>query len=81
MLQVMKQACSTCIYRDDSPLDLAELEDKVRDSRGEFVGYRICHHHDKAVCRGFWNRHKDEFQLGQLVQRMGMIEEVDPKWE
>ena len=44
-----------------------------------FKGYRICHNHDEAVCRGFWSRHKDKFQLGQIVQRLGMVVEVDAK--
>ena len=78
-LQVMRQACATCIYRKDSPLDLSKLEDQVRDNYGGFDGYRICHHHDEAVCRGFWNRHKDQFQLGQIAQRLGLVTEVDAK--
>ena len=72
-LQVNRQACATCIYRKDSPLDLTKLEDEVRDEHVGFSGYRICHHSDDAVCRGFWNRHKDEFPLGQVAQRLGLV--------
>jgi len=28
---------------------------------------------DDACCRGFWNAHKDEFQLGQVAQRLGLV--------
>lgn len=78
-LEVKKNACQTCIYRKDSPLDLERLENQVRDPKmdGFFSGYRICHHHHTAVCRGFWNRHKDKFTLGQLAQRLGLIETVE----
>ena len=71
--EVQKRACSTCIYRKDSPLDIKELEAQVADKFGGFRTYRVCHHSDTACCRGFWNRHKDEFQLGQIAQRLKLV--------
>ena len=73
MFKVQKKACSTCIYRKDSALDLAVLEDQVRDKYGGFKGHRICHHSKDVCCRGFWNRHKDKFQMGQIAQRLKMV--------
>ena len=70
---VMAKACETCIYRTDSPLDLERLESQIRDNFGGFKSYRVCHHHDSACCRGFWVRHKDKFQLGQLAQRLDAV--------
>ena len=26
-----------------------------------------------ACCRGFWNRHKDQFPLGQVAQRLNAV--------
>jgi hypothetical protein len=75
-MRVQKTHCSTCIYRPDSPLDLAKLEADVADGYGGFKGHRICHHSDDACCAGFWARHKDEFQLGQIAQRLGVVEFV-----
>ena len=77
MFRVQRKPCSTCIYRKNSPLDLARLEAQVRDRRGDFSGHRVCHHSKDACCAGFWNAHKDEFQLGQVSQRLGMVEFVD----
>ena len=77
-LQVMKQACETCIYREDSPLNLENLEGQVKDPYIGFNGYRICHNHDSACCRGFWNRHKDEFPAGQIAQRLDLVVLVEP---
>lgn len=77
MLKVQKKSCKTCIYRKDSPLDLKNLEKQVADNYGAFKGHRICHHSDTACCRGFWNRHKDKFALGQIAQRLGMVEYVE----
>ena len=75
-LRVQSKSCATCIYRKDSTLNLKSLEDAVRDKYVGFKGHRICHHSKDAVCRGFWNRHKDEFTLGQIAQRLGLVEFV-----
>jgi len=80
MFKVQKQMCSSCIYRPESPLDLEALEDQVRDKYVGFKGHRQCHHtkgKNAACCRGFWNAHKDEFQMGQISQRLDMVEEVE----
>lgn len=75
MLRVQAQPCATCIYRPDSPLDLATLEAAIADPRmpGFFSGFRICHHSTTAVCRGFWNRHRDAFTAGQVAQRLNLV--------
>lgn len=80
MFQVQKKACSTCIYRKDSTLNVKELEKAVADKFGGFRGYRECHHAKRGsnvCCRGFWNRHKNKFALGQIAQRLGMVKFID----
>lgn len=78
MFKVMEKACATCIYRKDTPLDLPALEAEIKDKHlpGYFEGHRICHHSSDACCRGFWNRHKDKFTMGQLAQRLGFVQFV-----
>lgn len=71
--RVQRNQCATCIYRPDSPLDLAQLEGAIADGYGGFKGFRICHHSEDACCRGFWDRHKDKFALGQVAQRLDMV--------
>ena len=78
MFLVQKTMCVSCIYRARSPLDLAALETDVADPHmpGFFKSYRVCHHApDKSgvCCRGFWDRHKNKFTLGQLAQRLGWV--------
>ena len=77
MLKVQKRQCASCIYRPESPLDLKKLEAEIADPYGGFKGYRICHHSDDAVCNGFWSRHRDKFQLGQIAQRLNCIQFVE----
>lgn len=83
-LPVMRRQCATCIYRPSwQGTPIAVLEDQVREKhRGAtgFKGSRICHTHPKGVkatCRGFWNRHKDEFAVGQVAQRLGLVQFVE----
>lgn len=73
MFKVQAKPCSTCIYRKDSPLNLAKLEADITDAYGGFHGHRICHHSDDVCCAGFWARHRDKFPLGQIAQRLGLV--------
>lgn len=79
MLRVQRRQCESCIYRRDSPLDLKALEAAIADHRmeGHFRGSRVCHHSTDAVCAGFWKRHKDHFDAGQLAQRLNIVQLVD----
>jgi hypothetical protein len=77
MFKVQQRMCSTCIYRPNSPLDIKELEERVKDPHMGFKEHRICHHSKDACCRGFWDRHKDEFPIGQIAQRLRLVEFVD----
>lgn len=82
MFEVQRRACPTCIYRKSSTATrrtIEQLEAEVRDKYGWFKGYRVCHCSKSACCRGFWNRHKDKFALGQIAQRLGFVAFVDHK--
>lgn len=80
MFEVQNKACSTCIYRKESSLDIKQLEAQIADRFDGFNGFRECHHAkrgSKVCCRGFWNRHKDKFQLGRIVQRLNLVRFVN----
>lgn len=76
MLRVQKKMCVTCVYRPGSPICAADLEEAVRDRFGGFDKHRICHSSHDAVCGGFWRRHKDKFALGQIAQRLNVVQFV-----
>ena len=86
-MKVAAKQCETCIYRADSPLDLKQLEAEVADPYvlGFFRAHRLCHHFDgnldtpEVCCRGFWDRHKNNFNLGRIAQRLGMVEMIQEK--
>lgn len=82
MFLVQKRCCRTCIYRPETHFDIEHLENQVREKARAttidfFAGYRVCHHSKDACCQGFWSRHKDKFQLGQLAQRLGLVRFVN----
>jgi hypothetical protein len=74
--------CATCIYRPGLGWRIEDLEAQIADPRmkGFFVKYRECHHAKRksgVCCAGFWARHKDHFQTGQLAQRLDLVEFVE----
>jgi hypothetical protein len=73
VFKVQKKACSTCIYRKDSNLSIKKLEADAADGYGGFRAWRVCHHSKDVCCRGFWNRHKNKFNLGRIAQRLKMV--------
>jgi hypothetical protein len=75
--RVQKKQCKTCIYKKSSTLDLERLEKAVADPYGGFRGFRICHHSTDACCAGFWQRHRDESNICQIAQRLGVVEFVN----
>lgn len=78
-LRVQQKMCATCVYRKRSPIDPKSLEERLLTPWGDFSGHRICHSSRTACCHGFWKRHKDKFQAGQLAQRLGAVVWVQDK--
>lgn len=78
--RVQAKACPTCIYRKDMHFDIRRLEGQLADQYGWFKGYRVCHASRNICCRGFWNRHKDKFALGQIAQRLGAVVFVQSRY-
>ncbi len=75
--RVQRSMCATCIFRPESPLELERLLKDISDPHGGFRGHRICHHSVDACCAGFWVRHKNEFPMGQIAQRLNMVSIVE----
>ena len=80
--KVNKKMCKTCIFRPNSPfsIDLDRYMDEITDEKGYIKGWRICHEDaskKEVCCRGFWNCYKNNFQVGQIAQRLNLVEEVE----
>lgn len=73
MFKVQNKSCSTCIFNKNSPLNLAKLVKEALENDG----FRICHHSKDVCCRGFWNKFKNDFNLGRISQRLNSVEFVN----
>jgi len=78
MFKVQKKQCETCIYKKETGFDIKELESQILDRFGFFKGFRACHHATvkDICCRGFWNKHRNDFAAGQIAQRLGFVDFV-----
>ena len=78
---VQHAQCETCIYRADTAYNTKKLEDRVRDPRDprHFTTSRACHafRGRTVVCRGFWDRHAEDFDLGQIAVRLDAVYTID----
>jgi len=72
-MNVRRTQCPTCIYKPESGFDIEVLEAQCRDQFDHYHSYRICHYHEQACCRGFWDRHRDNCTVTQIAQRLGLI--------
>ena len=70
---VNTKMCESCIYKPTSPLSLKKLENDIKNKYGFFDGFRVCHNTKNSCCRGFWNKHKNNFQAGQIAARLKLI--------
>ena len=81
MFKVQAKVCETCIYTWSLD-ELRRLLEQIADPAfpGFFASYRQCHHTPAGsgiCCRGFWNAHKNDFNAGQIAQRLKLVEFVD----
>lgn len=81
-LRVQDQPCATCIYGPASGADLARLDAAIADPdrTGRYTRYQPCvlaPRREPVCCRGFWDRHKDDFDGGELAQHLGIVRFVE----
>jgi hypothetical protein len=79
MLKVQKKRCNECLFGDNFVVSCEERRDEViRDALAK-DSYFVCHKSsisnkkkdEDVCCRGYWDAHKDDFNLGRIAQRLG----------
>lgn len=79
-LHVMAERCSTCIFRPGNLMQLKE--GRVEAMEAEAMADRGCipchktilgQREQEAVCRGFFDRHKNDHRLLALADQIGII--------
>ena len=71
-LRVRREQCDTCIFRANSPFDLAKLLAECGPAHGTYAKWRACHSHadGDTVCAGFAERHGADCEPIQLASRL-----------
>lgn len=87
-VHVMGEKCSTCIFRPGNPMHLspgrvkemvdASIEDGGAITCHKTLPYAVPERDQQAVCRGFYDAHRDRVPALYVAEAMGVIEEVDP---
>jgi hypothetical protein len=78
-VRVLAQPCGTCIFRGDSVISRARVEEMVQTAC-ERDSAIICHAtldlDKQAVCRGFYARHASDTAPLRLAAWLGCVDEV-----
>jgi len=80
--RLLNRPCDTCVTFPDDRMGLGEEVRRAFLAEAR-VGksYVICHEtigSDEAVCRGFWNLHRSASDFLSVMERCGLVVEVDP---
>jgi hypothetical protein len=83
-IHLMARQCDTCIFRAGNLMHLepGRVEAMVAGTREVEGGHIPCHEtilgqaDQRAICRGWWNRHAMEHWLFRLAVGQGVVEEV-----
>ena len=73
-MKVRKTACDQCLFSKNRIVWAVRKNNILRSCLKE-DSYFICHkatiEEQDICCRGYWDRFKDQFNLGRIVQRLG----------
>lgn len=87
MLEVQKKNCNQCLFTKNRIVTAKRAAHYVADclKRDTFF---VCHKAQTSdqykgdgqlVCRGFWDKHGGQFQLGRIAARLGAVKFVQVK--
>jgi hypothetical protein len=83
-MHVVEEECSTCVFRPGNQMHLRAgrlrgMVDEAVEQGGAIVCHCTLNTDENAVCRGFWDRHKDDVPILRLAQHMDIVQYDPPK--
>lgn len=81
-MEVRKTKCDQCLFTDNRIVSQKRAGDVVKDCLKRDT-YFICHKTQTEdapqdmCCRGFWDQHKNNFNLGRIAQRLQAVRFVE----
>lgn len=80
-MNVQKHPCSQCLFTDKRIVPRTRAVSIVNDCLKRDT-YFVCHKtqiekcNEDVVCHTFWNRYKNNFNLGRIAQRLRVVKFV-----
>lgn len=80
--KIQTKQCDQCLFSRRRIVTAARFKNIIRDctqlgNEKHFVCHKASLKGDSVCCRGFWDKYKNNFQLGQVAQRLNLVEEVE----
>ena len=81
-MKVQKNQCNQCLFTKNRVVSKERMLDVVEQTLKQNT-YFECHkatiQKQDVCCKGYWDRYKDHFTLGRIIQRLGGPECVELK--
>lgn len=80
-MRVQKTKCNQCLFTKNRVVS-EEVAAKIIKTALKKDTYFNCHKtqvkglKSNVCCKGFWDAHKNNFNLGRVAQRLGIVEKV-----
>ncbi len=79
-MDIQKTKCNQCLFSKNRVVTPEVVAEIVKGCLNEDT-YFCCHKatikgKNNVCCRGFWDAHKSNFNLGRITQRLNSVREV-----
>ena len=80
-MNIQKTKCNQCLFSKDRIVTSKAAAEVVKNCLKNDT-YFSCHKakikgdKDNVCCKGFWDAHKSNFNLGRIAQRLNAVREV-----
>ena len=82
MLKVCEHKCNQCLFSKNRIVDKARMQDILKQCEVE-GSYFICHKatlaEEEVVCKGFFDKYKEQNNTLRVCDRMGWLQTVKPE--
>lgn len=83
-MNIQKAKCDQCLFTKNMVVKNNTRRTEIIKSALNNDTYFICHKSSIAsngdvCCRGFWDKFKNDFNLGRIAQRLNFVNEVEVK--
>lgn len=82
--KVQRKKCDQCLFTDARIVSESRMKDVVQDCLDKDTFF-VCHKtqvhalKESVCCRGYWDEYKNQFNLGRIAQRLGVVDEIELK--